>query len=170
MILYDPDRGYRGPREEYGMEFIVEHYTWRRLPKSVFDIIGGRDVAKTRRAELAAAKAAAERASAGAVTNGKVNENTGGESEDSVARTKRLLSSGFTNEENGSIKRGRTMSESNGESGDPVNSSSASKRPTYNARQPLTVLKKPVRAMIETSKPLTISSAVWIMLPGQEES
>lgn len=58
--MYDPERGYRGPasREALGLEFLVEHYPWRRLPRSVFDSLGGRDVAKTRRAELLAQKTA----------------------------------------------------------------------------------------------------------------
>jgi len=46
--LFDPDRGYRGTHFE-GMDFFVEHIPWKKLPKEVFEPIGGRDVAKLMR-------------------------------------------------------------------------------------------------------------------------
>jgi len=46
--LFDPDRGYRGNHFE-GMDFFVEHIPWKKLPKEVFEPIGGRDAAKAMR-------------------------------------------------------------------------------------------------------------------------
>jgi hypothetical protein len=72
----DPERGYKGARLE-GLDFYVDHLTWKQLPKEVFARLGGKDAAKKMRVEMgystgssgASAKkkaAAAEAASAAA--------------------------------------------------------------------------------------------------------
>jgi hypothetical protein len=43
--LLDPDRGYRGHRAE-GLDFYIEHVTWKRLPRDLFAPFGGFDSAK----------------------------------------------------------------------------------------------------------------------------
>jgi hypothetical protein len=43
--LLDPDRGYRGHRAE-GLDFYIEHVTWKRLPRDLFAPFGGFDTAK----------------------------------------------------------------------------------------------------------------------------
>lgn len=48
--LLDPERGYRGNRVE-GLDFFVEHMTFKRLPKEVFDPLGGAVAAKALRVE-----------------------------------------------------------------------------------------------------------------------
>lgn len=49
--LFDPERGYRGVRFE-GIDFFVEHLPWKKLPKEVFEPLGGRDAAKAMRQAL----------------------------------------------------------------------------------------------------------------------
>jgi hypothetical protein len=49
--LWDENFGFKGVRAE-GLAFTVEHLAWKRLPKSVFESIGGFEVAKNRRALL----------------------------------------------------------------------------------------------------------------------
>lgn len=46
--LFDPERGFKGGRRE-GLEFIVEHYPWKRLPAEVFTSLGGKESAKSLR-------------------------------------------------------------------------------------------------------------------------
>ena len=63
--MYDRERGYKGEnREELGLEFIVDHYTWKRLPHAVFDLYGsgGRTnpAAKEKRAVILEQKASIE--------------------------------------------------------------------------------------------------------------
>jgi hypothetical protein len=48
--LLDPDRGYKGERVE-GLDFYVEHLTWKKLPKEVFESYGGFEEAKKLRDE-----------------------------------------------------------------------------------------------------------------------
>ena len=48
--MLDPERGYRGNRVE-GLDFFVEHMTFKRLPKEVFDPLGGAVTAKALRVE-----------------------------------------------------------------------------------------------------------------------
>ena len=48
--LLDPERGYRGNRVE-GLDFYIEHMTWKRLPKELFEPLGGAVVAKALRLE-----------------------------------------------------------------------------------------------------------------------
>jgi hypothetical protein len=43
--LLDPERGYKGARVE-GLDFYIEHMTWKRLPKAVFQSLGGFESAK----------------------------------------------------------------------------------------------------------------------------
>ena len=62
-MLYDPERGYKGEnREELGLEFLVDHYTWKQLPHAVFELYGGRHnaVVKGKRAAILEQKAAIE--------------------------------------------------------------------------------------------------------------
>ena len=47
----DPDRGYKGERVE-GLDFYVEHLTWKKLPKEVFEVYGGFEMAKEMREEM----------------------------------------------------------------------------------------------------------------------
>ena len=49
--LNDPEKGFRGVRKE-GCDFLVEHFKWKHLPKELFEVFGGRDAAKARRAEM----------------------------------------------------------------------------------------------------------------------
>jgi hypothetical protein len=49
--LLDTDRGYKGERVE-GLDFFVEHLSWKKLPKEVFEVYGGFDAAKVLREEL----------------------------------------------------------------------------------------------------------------------
>lgn len=66
--LLDPERGYKGTRAE-GLDFFVEHMAWKRLPKEVFEPLGGFAAAKAVRLERGfgvAKKASAEDAGAGA--------------------------------------------------------------------------------------------------------
>lgn len=65
--LLDPERGFKGTRVE-GLDFFVEHMTWKRLPKEVFEPLGGLAVAKATRLERGfgvVKKVAAEDAGAG---------------------------------------------------------------------------------------------------------
>jgi hypothetical protein len=48
--LLDPDRGYKGERVE-GLDFYVEHLTWKKLPKEVFESYGGFEESKKLREE-----------------------------------------------------------------------------------------------------------------------
>jgi hypothetical protein len=48
--LLDPDRGYRGSRVD-GLDFFVEHMTWKQLPKELFESLGGYMIAKVLRKE-----------------------------------------------------------------------------------------------------------------------
>ena len=48
--LLDPERGYKGNRVD-GLDFYIEHMTWKRLPKDVFKPLGGFDAAKVLRQE-----------------------------------------------------------------------------------------------------------------------
>ena len=48
--LLDPDRGYRGSRID-GLDFFVEHMTWKQLPKELFESLGGYMIAKVLRKE-----------------------------------------------------------------------------------------------------------------------
>ena len=48
--LLDPDKGYQGERAE-GLDFYVEHLSWKKLPKEVFEIYGGFEAAKALREE-----------------------------------------------------------------------------------------------------------------------
>lgn len=48
--MLDPERGYRGQRAE-GLDFYLEHMTWKRLPKDVFKNFGGYEAAKQLREE-----------------------------------------------------------------------------------------------------------------------
>ena len=48
--LLDPDRGYRGSRVD-GLDFFVEHMTWKQLPKELFELLGGYMIAKILRKE-----------------------------------------------------------------------------------------------------------------------
>jgi hypothetical protein len=59
--LLDPERGFQGTRVE-GLDFFVEHSSWKRLPKEVFEPLGGFEAAKLLRQERqeAAKKAAAD--------------------------------------------------------------------------------------------------------------
>jgi hypothetical protein len=59
--LLDPERGFQGTRVE-GLDFFVEHTSWKRLPKEVFEPLGGYEAAKLLRQERqeAAKKAAAD--------------------------------------------------------------------------------------------------------------
>ena len=49
--MWDEQWGYRGARKE-GLDFFVEHMTWKRLPQSVYDSMGGREAAKAKRIEV----------------------------------------------------------------------------------------------------------------------
>jgi hypothetical protein len=49
--LNDPEKGYKGPRKE-GLDFFVEHFVWKQLPKELFEGFGGRDADKLRRREI----------------------------------------------------------------------------------------------------------------------
>lgn len=49
--LLDPERGYKGERVE-GLDFYVEHLTWKKLPKEVFEVYGGYEEAKKMREEM----------------------------------------------------------------------------------------------------------------------
>lgn len=48
--LFDKFNGGRGVSE--GLDFTVEHVTWSKLPKEVWDYLGGKENARARRAEL----------------------------------------------------------------------------------------------------------------------
>lgn len=48
--LLDPERGYRGHRAE-GLDFYIEHVSWKRLPRDVFAPFGGFEAAKALRQE-----------------------------------------------------------------------------------------------------------------------
>jgi hypothetical protein len=49
--LNDPEKGYKGPKKE-GLDFFVEHVMWKQLPKELFEVFGGREMAKIRRQEI----------------------------------------------------------------------------------------------------------------------
>lgn len=49
--LLDPEKGYKGPKHD-GLDFSVEHFSWKRLPPEVFAPIGGKEAAKQLRAKL----------------------------------------------------------------------------------------------------------------------
>jgi len=51
LKLNDPERGFRGVRKD-GCDFFVEHLRWKQLPKELFEVFGGRDAARARRAEI----------------------------------------------------------------------------------------------------------------------
>lgn len=72
--LWDTERGFRGERVE-GLDFYVEHLTWRRLPKEVFETLGGFDAAKAKRQEMGYGAAPAAKRKTDAI------EEAGGENE-----------------------------------------------------------------------------------------
>lgn len=49
--MNDPEKGYKGPKKE-GLDFFVEHVMWKQLPKELFEVFGGREMAKIRRQEI----------------------------------------------------------------------------------------------------------------------
>ena len=48
--MLDPDRGYRGARVD-GLDFFVDHMTWKQLPRELFEAFGGYTMAKQLRLE-----------------------------------------------------------------------------------------------------------------------
>ncbi len=50
--LWDPDRGHNKGQRIEGLDFYVDHLTWKKLPKKVFDIYGGYEVAKKLRKDM----------------------------------------------------------------------------------------------------------------------
>jgi hypothetical protein len=152
--LYDPDRGgWRGEnRAELRLEFLVEHYTWKKLPRVVFDIYGGFEAAKVKRArvleqkavELSKAAQMAEKGTSSLATT--VDERT---AQDEEAGKKRPRSE--------SVDGVGAAGDSN------VNNPSSSMALPRLNRQPLPVLKKPTRP---TSVAPLIASVSWVMLPG----
>ena len=68
--LLDPDRGYKGERVE-GLDFFVEHLTWKKLPKEVFECYGGYEQAKQMREELGFNKRVTFEASAAVKNEGE---------------------------------------------------------------------------------------------------
>eukprot|EP01035_Chromulina_nebulosa_P021743 gene21743-28138_t len=66
--LYDPEKGFKSSTKE-GLEFFIEHYTWKRLPPEVFEPWGGKDFAKAKRHELGYGRKKS-------VTNELTNKNT----------------------------------------------------------------------------------------------
>lgn len=48
--LWDPERGYNGERVE-GLDFYVEHLSWKKLPKEIFEPFGGYEAARALRKE-----------------------------------------------------------------------------------------------------------------------
>lgn len=73
--MLDPERGYRGEKVE-GLDFYVEHVSWKRLPKEVFEVYGGYSAAKEMRAAMGFKKntAAATATATGADAEGKDTE------------------------------------------------------------------------------------------------
>jgi hypothetical protein len=53
--LLDETYGFKGTRSE-GLTFTVEHLSWKRLPKSVIDSLGGFEAVKAKRAAIVAAQ------------------------------------------------------------------------------------------------------------------
>lgn len=49
--LVDSERGYKGAYVD-GLDFYVEHLTWRKLPEEVFDSFGSKEAAKAKRQEM----------------------------------------------------------------------------------------------------------------------
>ena len=157
--LYDSERGgYKGPRrEELGLEFLVEHYTWKRLPTAIFAAMGGREVCKVRRAEVLALKETAEKGTEKGAAGGteKGTDNEGGV--DSIGG-KRGIGQGGEGGEGGGGKRARFDS-GLGLSG-TSDSSSVNKSLLF---KPLPLLRpaplvRPVRKVI--------TGATWVMLPS----
>lgn len=50
--MWDPDRGHNKGQRIEGLDFYVDHLTWKKLPKKVFDIYGGYERAKELRKEM----------------------------------------------------------------------------------------------------------------------
>lgn len=138
---------------EKGLEFLVEHYTWKKLPRIVFDIYGGFNAAKAKRVKILEQKALELSKAAQAVEKGAVL--TVGTTEEEKTN----------HEEETGKKRPRSESvDGAGESNAGIANATAILARL--SRQPLPVLKKPTRP---TSTAPLIASVSWVMLPGTDK-
>lgn len=175
-LLYDPERGYKGEnREELGLEFLVDHYTWKQLPHAVFELYGGRQnaIVKGKRAAILEQKAAIEAqaalmspaATGGATSLGKSHTTPGD----------RLTATGGAAEEESQFKRQRVRAgsvdlDNNGGSGgnkDGINRYEKQLERALIQYAALPQLQKPAPKDVHRKPIPIIAKVIWKNLNGE---
>ncbi len=90
--LWDPDRGHNKGQRIEGLDFYVDHLTWKKLPKKVFDVYGGYEVAKKLRKEMGYGQASNSTVKNNANSKNAINPSSNGGTEKSVSRENDPLS------------------------------------------------------------------------------